>query len=242
MPEPCSMGSSGGGGTGSSDSPAQPSASEAARDMDSSSGSSSDPPNETRSLACAEGRCSGWENLTGDCSLVGEGEARGGWADVSSLNSGRWVALPRCLFLAGSRREGDGRARAAGLLPAKKATRERREARLMHSQCGHEASVSAASAWGLPRHPTHSSCPSLSCRGALQYRTARKTLSEGAPDGGRRRLRRWPEQEAGGGRLEDGARGSSPRGRRRCRSPAAQLGPLRGLFNGGESCFFQAAS
>ncbi|XP_048062049.1 MARVEL domain-containing protein 1 [Megalobrama amblycephala] len=42
--------------------------------MTSSSGSSSEPPKEMRSLASAEGRSSGREHRTGDCSLGGEGE------------------------------------------------------------------------------------------------------------------------------------------------------------------------
>ena len=71
------------------ESPAQSSVSEAASDMESSSGSSSDPPKETRSLALAEGRCFGHEKRTGDGSLIGEGEARGCWAGVSSPKSGR---------------------------------------------------------------------------------------------------------------------------------------------------------
>ncbi len=38
----------------------------------------------------------------------------------------------------------------------KKANRERREARLKHSQCKHSAPLSAASAWHIPKRDTHS--------------------------------------------------------------------------------------
>lgn len=61
-------------GAGSATEPDQSSASEAARDILSSSGSSSDPPNETRSFAMAEGHWSGQENETGETSLGGGSE------------------------------------------------------------------------------------------------------------------------------------------------------------------------
>ncbi|ROK16090.1 hypothetical protein DPX16_22708 [Anabarilius grahami] len=103
IPVLASMGSSDGRWAGSS-SPAHSSVSEAASDMNSSSGSFSEPPKETRSLTSAEGRCSGRKNRTGDGSLVGEGEARGHWADMSSPESAL-LSLPSRLA-GGRKREG----------------------------------------------------------------------------------------------------------------------------------------
>ncbi len=154
-------------GAGSVTEPDSSSASEATSDMLSSASSSSLPPNETRSLTLAEGRWSGWEKRTGDTSLCGESEARGIWASVSSLSTGRWEPLPRCFFLTGPWEEENGRARGAGSLSEKKAIRERREARLMLSQWEQSEPASAASAWDFPKQETHSLWPSSACRGDL---------------------------------------------------------------------------
>ncbi len=78
--------------------PVQSSASDAANDMLSSRGSSSDPPNETKSLAMAEGHWPGRVKRMGEASLCGETEARGACAGVSSLASEHWVPLPHCFF------------------------------------------------------------------------------------------------------------------------------------------------
>ncbi len=61
-------------------------------------------PNEITSLAAVEGRWSSWVKRTGECSLC-DSEARGHWADASSLVTGCSNLLLRC-SLGGRRREG----------------------------------------------------------------------------------------------------------------------------------------
>ncbi len=102
------------------------SASEAANDMLLSASSLSLPPNETRFLALAEGCWSGWEKRMGETSLCGESEARGIWAGVSSLSTGRWDPLPCCFLLTGPWKEENGRARVAESLSEKKERKAQR--------------------------------------------------------------------------------------------------------------------
>ncbi len=103
IPVLASLGSVDGKGVGSIEEPEISSASDAARDMLSSSSLSSIALNETMSLASAEGRWSGRSKRTGD----GESEARWVWGQEN------------------------GRARGAESLSEKKAIRVRREVRLM---------------------------------------------------------------------------------------------------------------
>ncbi len=66
-----------------------------------------------------------------------------------------------------------GRAWGVESLSEKKAIRERREARLKHSQCEHSAPLNAASEWDFPKRDTHSARVSSVCRGfphVLQWR------------------------------------------------------------------------
>ncbi len=151
-------------GAGSVTEPDSSSASEATSDMLSSACSSSLPPNETRSPPLAEGRWSGWIKRTGDISLCGESEARGIWAGVNSLSTGRWEPLPRCFFLTGPWEEEKREGARGGIALWKKAMRVRREATLMLSQWEQSEPASAASAWYFPRQETHSLWPSTASR------------------------------------------------------------------------------
>ncbi len=112
----------------------------------------------------------GWAKRTGETSLWGESEARGGTAGVSSLVSELWDPLPRSFFLTGSWEEKSGRAQGAESVSEKKANRERREAKLISPQWGHSVSVSAVSAWVEPKHETHSPCLSAPCRATKTVR------------------------------------------------------------------------
>ncbi len=102
------------------------------------------------------------EGRTGETKGRREGRARGHWADMTPAEKD---PLLRCLFLLGEK--GNGRAERGGPPSWKKAICERRWERLIPSQWEHEPSVSAASAWALPRQATHSLCPSVSCKVSL---------------------------------------------------------------------------
>ncbi len=61
------------------------------------------------------------------------------------------ILWPLFFFLTDPWEEENGRARGVESLSEKKANRDRREARLKHSQCEHSAPLSAASAWDFPK-------------------------------------------------------------------------------------------
>ncbi len=132
------------------------------------------------SLVAAEGRWSCWVKRTGECSLCGNGEACGHWADVSSLVTGCSNPLPRCFFLTGTWEEENGRARVLESLSVKKAICERREARKKLSQWEQSVPLSTASAWDFPKHDTHSAWVSSAYRGDLHFLQWRRGICNNA--------------------------------------------------------------
>ncbi len=60
--------------------------------------SPSHPPNKIMSLTATEGRWSSWVKRTGECSLCGDGEACGNWANVGSLVTSCLNPLRCCFF------------------------------------------------------------------------------------------------------------------------------------------------
>ncbi len=124
--------------------------------------------NEIMSLAAMEGRWSCWVKRTGECSLCGDGEARGHWAGMSLLVTGCSNPLLRCFFLTGPWEEEKGEGGwGTESLSEKKDIRAHREARLKLSQWEQSVPWRAESAWDFTKHDTHSAWESSACRGDL---------------------------------------------------------------------------
>ncbi len=146
-----------------------------------------------------------WAKRKGECSLCGDGEARGHWAGVSSLVTGCSNPLPTVFSsqVPGRKKRG---VRGAQSLSEKKAIWECREARLKISQWEHSVPLSAASAWDFPKHDTYSAWVSSACRWDLHILKWRcgicnkavnfsllVSLFGSTPDG----CRGWPSLQAG---------------------------------------------
>ncbi len=151
--------------------------------MLSSASSSSLPPNETRSLMLAEGRWSGWEKRTGDTSLRGENEARGIWAGVSSLSTGRWEPLPCCFSsqVPGRKKTGGREWRDRSLKRKRCASAERRD---WCSRSENNQSQRARHLHGISPGRKHTRCDrhrraGETCRGLLSVAESALTTKVG---------------------------------------------------------------
>ncbi len=118
-------------GAGSLYKPDSSSSSEAAKDRLSSNSPSTLPPNETRSLAAAEGCWSRRVKRAGVISLWQRVRCAGLQPAKAHSSPGAKILCPA----AGPWEEKSGRVREERLLSEKKASRERREERLISPQC-----------------------------------------------------------------------------------------------------------